>query len=39
MIPPLGGRALESKKRCHDLLYRESDEEFFKRYAFSVRSE
>jgi hypothetical protein len=32
--------ALESKKRCHDLIHRECDEKDFykKKYAFSGRS-
>jgi hypothetical protein len=40
MIPPPGGRALESKKRCHDLVPREIDNrDFFKKeYAFPGRS-
>jgi hypothetical protein len=39
MIPPLGGRALESKKRYHGLLHRDSDNRDFlvKKYAFPGR--
>jgi hypothetical protein len=36
MIPPLGGRALESKERCHDLPIEIMKKRFVeKKYAFS----